>query len=154
MAGQLYELAYVSYAVRHMEQDDLNKLLEDARSNNHAQAISGMLLYAEGAFLQVLEGEQSRVQALYNQICADDRHAHAMVIHEGPISSRSFPDWKMGFRSLTEHDIERRSGFTDLLRAGSPAHKAFKRHPNKAHKLLMSFSECSAIIPSVDSSPQ
>ncbi len=150
MAEQLYELAYVSDAVQHMEQEELDQLLEQARNHNHEHAISGMLLYAEGAFIQVLEGEREPVRALYHHICADSRHTHAQVLHEGPINKRSFPDWKMGFRRLDAKAIQRRPGFTNLLQANSPARDAFRLHPNHSHQLLMSFSECGAVMPKIE----
>ncbi len=150
MKDMLYELAYISSCVHAMEQKELNVLLETARNNNHNQGLTGMLLYADNTFLQVLEGEQRQVETLFEQIRSDPRHTHIMLIHQGPIAQRQFPDWKMGYRRLKSDDFERKVGFTDLLRNGSPAGEAFRQNPNTSHKLLLSFSQCSGIIPSVD----
>lgn len=144
MLGQLYELVYVSSAVQPMTKAELNALLEVSRKRNHASAISGMLLYAGGTFVQVLEGDEKSVRALYQHICVDSRHSDVTVIHEGPIAKRNFPDWKMGFRYLEPRDFERREGFTDLLREGSPAAAAFREKPNLSHRLLMSFGHAAS----------
>lgn len=150
MTDRLYELAYISSSVQTMKEAELNAMLEAARNNNHNQALTGMLLYADNTFLQVLEGEQRQVEHLFEKIRTDPRHIHVMLIHQGPIDRRHFPDWKMGYRRLQSGDFERKVGFTDLLRDGSPAGEAFRHNPNTSHKLLHSFSQCSSIIPCVD----
>ena len=147
MTSSLYELIYVSSAMRHMECAELNDILWHAREKNHTCAISGMLLYAEGTFLQVLEGDHEEVSRLYAHICTDRRHHNIMVIQEGPIEKRNFSDWKMGFKYLRTDDFKRIEGFSDLLRSGSHAHKAFLENPSKSHRLLMSFGECTNMTP-------
>jgi len=131
MASDLYELVYVSSAVRPMSLSELNALLAQSRQSNHERAVSGMLLYAEGTFLQVLEGEEDQVVNLYQQICKDPRHSHSLVIHEGRIGQRNFSDWKMGFRYLQLDDYQRVEGFTQLLNQNSSARQAFIANPNR-----------------------
>ena len=50
-------LIYASSATKAMSQDELKALLAKARTNNQRDNITGMLLYNDGNFLQVLEGE-------------------------------------------------------------------------------------------------
>ena len=149
MNSTLYELVYISSAVRNLDDIELNQLLTLARNNNHSLAISGMLLYADGIFLQVLEGEQQQVLQLYKDIGADQRHTNLLMIHEGLIPKRNFPDWTMGFHKLETDDFERVEGFSELLKTGSSTNEAFRVHPNRAHRLLMSFSECPSVVPSI-----
>lgn len=143
----LYQLSYVSSAVYWMEQAELETLLEQARPNNHRLGVTGMLLYADGAFIQVLEGPRDSVLALYERILEDKRHTHALVIYEGSASERLFPDWKMGFRYLDRQSFERLPGFTDLLRSGSPAAEALQQKPHRCYQMLLSFSHCSSVVP-------
>ena len=42
-----------------------------------------MLLYKDGNLMQVLEGEESAVRALYAKITADDRHRGHMILWDG-----------------------------------------------------------------------
>lgn len=82
-------------------QTELTDLLRWARSNNTKQGLTGMLLYDEGSFLQVLEGEREPLVTLYERILADPRHTDITKLLEREIDRRLFGDWKMGFVSLT-----------------------------------------------------
>ena len=53
----MIQLIYASYATREMSNEDLIDLLEKSRQRNSRQNITGLLLYAEKKFLQVLEGQ-------------------------------------------------------------------------------------------------
>jgi hypothetical protein len=60
-----------------------------------------MLLYVDGSFIQVLEGEPDAVQETYTRILADSRHHQVYKLLDEPITVRDFPDWSMGLRDLT-----------------------------------------------------
>ena len=83
----------------------LDDILEKARQNNERLDITGMLLYSEGAFFQVLEGERETVWDLYETIGQDPRHYGLILMFKRQISKRDFPNWSMGFarkHSLTD----------------------------------------------------
>jgi hypothetical protein len=96
----MYELVYASAARRLFNPLELAELLKKARAKNHKLGISGILLYHEGSFLQVLEGEENAVKSLYRTIQADERHWRVLALREGPVGARSFDTWSMGFVSL------------------------------------------------------
>jgi hypothetical protein len=79
-----------------MHADDLLKLLFDARTHNLEHDITGLLLYHEGRFMQMLEGPREQVLSLYERIAADSRHAHLAIEFSQPTIERLFPDWQMG----------------------------------------------------------
>ncbi len=83
----------------------LDGILQSARRNNQALGITGLLLYIDGGFLQVLEGEEEAVHRIYTRIRADNRHweTRLMLDREAP---RAFGDWSMGFEHLTGDDPE------------------------------------------------
>jgi hypothetical protein len=93
----MQQLVYVSNAVTTFNDDALRVLLARARSNNTALGVSGMLLHQTGTFLQVLEGEDSVVDRLYERISHDPRHAHVLLLTRDEIAQRNFADWSMGF---------------------------------------------------------
>jgi uncharacterized Fe-S cluster-containing MiaB family protein len=88
---------YMSAAVEAMDSDTLMALLAKARRNNERSGLLGMLLYAGGSFLQVLEGRAPTVDAIYRRIQADPRHDSIVLLVREPIQERSFEDWTMGF---------------------------------------------------------
>jgi hypothetical protein len=53
----LYCLVYVSIANQEMSDKHLEAMLKKARNKNEKSAITGMLLYRDGFFIQALEGE-------------------------------------------------------------------------------------------------
>jgi hypothetical protein len=55
----MFSIVYVSSALKPFSKTDLLTLLEKSRENNTSLGISGMLLYKDGNFMQVLEGESS-----------------------------------------------------------------------------------------------
>jgi hypothetical protein len=93
-------LIYVSNAVKAMTEDELEELLEQSRRNNLKHHITGVLLYFEGTFIQVLEGMPEDVDFIYKKIEKDARHKNIIKIVDRPLLERNFPDWTMGFSSL------------------------------------------------------
>jgi hypothetical protein len=65
MTSKLIQCIYASAAGRAFDTEELAQLLKVARDNNAKLGLTGMLLYAEGSFFQVLEGPAQVVDALY-----------------------------------------------------------------------------------------
>ena len=132
-----YCLVYVSSASGLFDRSDLDDILRRSRRNNAALDVSGALLYADGNMMQVLEGEQRTVAALYARIERDPRHRGLIVLFQGNQASRQFADWSMAFGDLelTGSDT---SGYSDFLRRG-PGSTDFGADPGVAQKLLLSF---------------
>ena len=110
----IFSTVYVSTASETWDQDGLKALLARCRSRNAAAGVTGLLLYRDGVFMQVLEGEEEAVRALYRRIAHDPRHHDVTNIWVAHAPQRRFPDWSMGFRNLEEHDVGL-EGYRDLL---------------------------------------
>lgn len=96
----VYQLLYVSGASGAVTDADIEQILASSRRNNAARGVTGMLLYADGAFIQVLEGEERTVKALAERISQDRRHRNFMVLCEQRAETRAFAQWQMGFKKL------------------------------------------------------
>lgn len=109
-----YSLAYESQASVPLTEPDLLDLLGRSRAKNARLGISGILLYRQGTFLQVLEGPRAEVDALYATISADSRHHAVDTVLVEDRRERRFPDWTMGFADVdgTLGDVD---GFNDVL---------------------------------------
>ena len=114
-----YELVYTSAAVRPFSAADLADLLKVARVNNERAQVSGILLYHEGSFMQVLEGEQAQVRQVYEHVGRDKRHWRLSVLREGPIAQLGFAAWSMGFVTLDARLVSGLAGRHSLLSNGS-----------------------------------
>ena len=70
-------------------------ILFEARKYNAAHDITGALLVRNDLYIQLLEGAEPDVRALYARIARDDRHAHVTVLGERHVQRRMFADWAM-----------------------------------------------------------
>lgn len=105
-----YQIIYSSEAATPMQTDDLEELLDHARRRNGASGITGALVYAEGVFLQILEGDKVRVQALMAKIRHDVRHERVVVLRDGEVPSAIFVAWKMAYVSATAQQVAKWAG--------------------------------------------
>ncbi len=119
----MISLTYLSTATREFGQAELEELLAISRRNNSAAGLSGMLLYADGYFIQTLEGEERGVIAAFERIRADPRHRDVSITLHDEIEERTFVDWSMGFESLTPDQASAIPGFNDYLDPDSELYK-------------------------------
>ncbi|MFO1242721.1 MAG: BLUF domain-containing protein [Rickettsiales bacterium] len=110
----MHTIAYVSTAKLPFSEEALIQLLEKSRDNNKRFEITGMLLYKDGNFMQVIEGPKEAVTDLYRNICADPTHYNVLTLIDQVAEYRSFPDWQMGFVNLS-HSTKEISGFSDFM---------------------------------------
>jgi hypothetical protein len=102
-------IVYVSTAKRLLTELELVDLLNVARDKNKKYDVTGMLIYCEGTFMQVIEGDKASVDLIYKAIEQDTRHKNIIKLATGKIDERNFPDWSMAFASVnseTLRDIE------------------------------------------------
>ncbi|MEO7110037.1 MAG: BLUF domain-containing protein [Polyangiaceae bacterium] len=118
MSSLLYEVVYVSAARRPFLPSELVATLQKARLRNTADGISGMLLHANGTFMQALEGPESAVKATFARIKNDARHQDVLRLFEGAIRERTFAEWSMGFVESHDPSVKRMRGFNDFMQSG------------------------------------
>jgi len=136
----LHELTYSSLATRDMSHADLLDLLRQAREKNARHGITGLLLYRQQEFMQLLEGERSEIFAMYESICADPRNRNNNLMWDGPIEQRSFPDWSMAFLAPDELELKTWPGYTDFFGTGYDA-LARSRNASTGKRFLLWYRE-------------
>jgi hypothetical protein len=117
---------------------ELDELLSKCRINNASLGITGILLFNEGSFFQVLEGEKKAVESLYEKISKDKRHNKATKIIMEPIKERSFEDWTMGYPELTSKELATIPGLNDFFTRGN---SYLELGEGRAKALLSAFKE-------------
>ena len=83
-----------------MEHESLEKLKAlylKAKTNNYKHNITGVLIYKNQNFLQVLEGEEAAVNATFERIRFDRRHRNIFEVINTSIDERIFEDYNFGF---------------------------------------------------------
>ncbi|MBS7564557.1 BLUF domain-containing protein [Mucilaginibacter sp. Bleaf8] len=104
-------LVYLSTAQKLMDQNDLLDILTASRYNNIRHNLTGMLLYGEGTFIQLLEGDPETLKQTYQTIEADSRHHNIIKMAQGEITERYFPEWAMGFKSANATELAEFKGY-------------------------------------------
>ena len=115
----LSNLIYASVATKDMDRSELLRLLQQVRHANAQVGVTGVLLYEDGNFLQVLEGYKETVQQVFKKIGQDKRHNRIVQIIEEPISKRTFGNWTMAFSSVSREELSTIPGLNDFFATGS-----------------------------------
>jgi hypothetical protein len=136
----MLQLIYISTSTNSPSETELVDLLEQARSRNLRRHITGMLLYSNSTYLQVLEGEAKDVLGLYDAICKDQRNEGNVILRESEIPVRGFPDWSMGFENLERCSADELPGFVEVFGGRLDKTIAVNNKTN-AIRLLMNFSK-------------
>ena len=98
-------LVYISSS-QELTTQQLQELASKSHENNRSLGITGVLLYCNGNIIQVLEGEEEKVKDLYKVIARDRRHYQVIKLYGSQIQERSFGDWLMGYKTLTNVEMD------------------------------------------------
>tara|TARA_B100001939_G_scaffold233774_2_gene201482 strand:+ start:89 stop:496 length:408 start_codon:yes stop_codon:yes gene_type:complete len=97
-AQPLVAKTYLSQSKLDWTDEAIDELLERSKRNNATRKITGAMIYANGYFMQLIEGPQIAVDELYSAIEADPRHEVLSLLHNQEIKDRHFSDWAMEYR--------------------------------------------------------
>ena len=124
-------LLYMSHATRAMSQEEIDRLLGGARERNRLRGVTGALLYYDGRFVQVLEGEAAAVDQCFALIQTDARHEQVQPFEFAFRGDRPL-DWspdrkRLLFASLRSDSVqiyewERESGDVRAMTVGPEDH--------------------------------
>ena len=92
----MIHLIFESVAHKDFSDTDLAGILQHARARNRADDVTGLLVYHDGVFVQVLEGPDAAVEACFERIKDDPRHGEIWEIARYPAQKRSFQSWCVG----------------------------------------------------------
>lgn len=138
-AENLGHIIYVSRESIEFNEPRLIGLLNNVRRRNEDIGITGMLVYDQGHFLQVIEGDLEVLDNVFSYIVKDARHMGVTKLLRQPIARRAFPDWSMGFTDLTESKISQVEGLNDFFQQGRCIESIDNR--GRALKILKAFSQ-------------
>lgn len=131
----MIRLTYASSALHDWNAEELLQLLKQCRTNNSAKNITGILLYTNMTFFQVLEGDDATVDSVFAIIAKDPRHKDCTLISRELISERQFPYWSMGFDKADADELGQVTGLNDFF-AHNFTPSGFATHKNIVSPLL------------------
>ena len=89
-----YAISYVSSAASNYNLNDIQNLLDTTEQYNNAHDIRGLLLYGEGNYFQILEGEKKLVEAIFDDIKKDPRHKNIIQVVGKNLRQGAFDGYK------------------------------------------------------------
>lgn len=95
----MHHLLYLSTASSPFTEPQLRTLLRQMRAANVAAGISGLLVYGQGHFLQLLEGEQVAVQQMFRRVRRDPRHSEVSLLYDHAWPGRIFESFHMAWNT-------------------------------------------------------
>ena len=136
----LFQIVYTSTATDLIGGAELKEMLKGSVQRNKKAGITGLLLFKDGCFMQVLEGEKPAVQALFAKICRDPRHHKIIPLIQEPIERRQFPDSAMAFPNLDAPKLRELPGYSEFLNTPLNGDLLAKDIP-KCQRLLLYFKK-------------
>ncbi len=130
----MYSLIYRSVAKDSFNKPLIYKMLSEARDFNASHGITGCLLYHQGQFLQLLEGEEKEVISLYERIKQDHRHEKVELLEEEEIGERIFSEWSMAFQDIGEEN--QHTKYKEMLMHSYFANSKLYSKPSKTGLVL------------------
>ncbi len=132
----LVRLIYASKISSGFGPEDIESILQSARTYNVKTNVTGMLCFSNDYFLQCLEGSRTAVNNTYQQILNDKRHHNVIMLNYTQIPEREFEKWSMGYvpqSKLTES--------LNLKFSGSIDFNPFKMSGESAHLLMQALKD-------------
>lgn len=129
MADRLFRIVYMSRnklpGTPEEVQAQVDVILATSRRNNLPAGVTGVLMFNNGCFLQVLEGAYSAVSQTFERIQRDERHDQVVVLDAGHPDEPLFKDWSMAFVGLDQDNLKRyRALALDYSKAATLANDA------------------------------
>lgn len=107
-------LIYHSTACVPCSTDERILFLQDIRLKNICLNVTGILLYHDRKIMQIFEGEKAVVNDLFERIKKDTRHTDVIKLIDFKIKKRSYGDWSMAFRNLSDKGWLTIEGYLNL----------------------------------------
>ncbi len=124
-----YKLIYASQAHDKICYADLDSILAKSRKNNAFYEVSGILIFSDGYFIQLLEADSvDTVRATLSRIIKDPRHHTVRILREWNCTERSLQQSSMAF---LDHDVHGESFqfikklFNDSMMISLPSNTEF-----------------------------
>ena len=93
----LKTICYISDSCQEESLNTLKTLYSKAKKNNSKYNITGILIYSNANFLQVLEGDETNVDETFKRISLDRRHRNLFKVIDINTQQRIFEDYNFGF---------------------------------------------------------
>ena len=103
-APTLYTFVYCSRAAEGVDDAEVGRIVEAAQRHNLARGITGVLVFGNGVFFQLIEGPAAQIRKLIRTLHSDPRHYDVVSLDwSEERRERLYPNWEM--ERVTADDI-------------------------------------------------
>ena len=88
-------LAYASRSLIDGHSVEFLDLIRTSSRNNAARQVTGALFFSALEFFQVIEGDERVIDAVFEQIMADQRHFDVKLLLRETVEARRFTGWEL-----------------------------------------------------------
>ena len=129
-------ISYVSTANHKLSDFDIIDLLNFTKFNNDTLDITGILMYTEGNFFQVLEGQKNTVEMIFEKIKKDYRHHNIIKMLDKKIIANSFSKFHQQYKVIHDKEDQQKElqQFLEQKRVNNPRY--FKSIAYLSHKFI------------------
>ena len=110
----MFYIIYSSKAAPGIQESDLKDIISTAEKRNNENHITGILIYHDGTFIQMLEGDEDAVNETFDRIQEDARHTTVLKLFSGNEEERHFPKWKMALKVVDESTFKKINAYESL----------------------------------------
>ncbi len=122
-------ITYISRLKESLSIGEIELIGEASKIKNEDAQITGILLYFNDLFFQIIEGDSLNIENLYCKIKEDKRHEDVLCLKsENEITERYFPDWSMKVINLDRRTDELASPIKLLLKALIDSHTIIEKY--------------------------
>ena len=83
---------------------EFESLFNATQTNNDKSNITGVLVKSKDIFFQIIEGEVTTIDSLFDKIKKDNRHSDIIELLNKPISQLSFKAFDTGYTLIDDID--------------------------------------------------
>ena len=95
-APTLYTFVYCSRAAEGVDDAEVGRIVEAAQRHNLARGITGVLVFGNGVFFQLIEGPAAQIRKLIRTLHSDPRHYDVVSLDwSEERRERLYPNWEM-----------------------------------------------------------
>ncbi|MDT0691015.1 BLUF domain-containing protein [Salegentibacter sp. F188] len=117
-----FAISYVSTVNPKLSKIEIQEALDFSKNWNNDHNITGILLYSQGNFFQVLEGEEQLLKSLFSRIKADERHKDVITLFKREIPNVKFDGYEADFISVDErHNFSQMESYLSHVDNLNPA---------------------------------
>lgn len=139
MLEPVRQIVYISAARHGLGAEDLGEIFRRSMENNPAAGITGLLLWRDLEFMQVIEGPAPAIEDLYARIVRDPRHTLVIKLLDQMLPEREFPDWAMQVVNVRDRSLTEFSAAGDVPDDGQ--FRSLAGSPSRAKRLLCHFRD-------------